>query len=101
MKLSLSPLAEHDIEAIGDYIAQDNPLRAMSFTEELYQQCLLISESPAVYRERPELGHRIRSCAYGRYLIVFSVNDVEVRIERALHGARDISLLFPESPESP
>lgn len=40
MKLSLSPLAEHDIETIGDYIAQDNPLRAVSFTDELYQQCL-------------------------------------------------------------
>jgi addiction module RelE/StbE family toxin len=96
MKLSLSPLAEQDIEAIGDYIAQDNPLRAISFTEELYEQCLLISESPAAYRERPELGQKIRSCAYGRYLIVYSVHDVEVRIERVLHGSRDISALFPE-----
>ncbi len=25
MKLGISPLAEQDIEAIGDYIAQDNP----------------------------------------------------------------------------
>lgn len=46
MKLGISPLAEQDIEAIGDYIAQDNPVRAVSFTEELYQQCLLIAESP-------------------------------------------------------
>lgn len=63
MKLSISPMAEQDIEAIGDYIAQDNPLRAMSFMEELHQQCCLVGEAPHLYRERPELGPRIRSCA--------------------------------------
>lgn len=31
MKLTVSPLAEHDLEAIGDWIAQDNPVRAISF----------------------------------------------------------------------
>lgn len=38
MKLGISPLAEQDMEAIGDYIAQDNPVRAVSFTEELYRR---------------------------------------------------------------
>ncbi|CCP05004.1 plasmid stabilization system protein [Erwinia amylovora Ea644] len=94
MKLSISPLAEQDIEAIGDYIAQDNPVRAISFTEELYQKCLLIGEAPQLYRERPELGQRIRSCAYGRYLILFSTGDTEARIERVLHAARDIGEWF-------
>lgn len=66
MKLGVSPLAEQDLEAIGDYIAQDNPVWAVSFMEELlYQQCLLIAESPVLYRERPELGQSVRSCAYG------------------------------------
>ncbi|MCU5773126.1 type II toxin-antitoxin system RelE/ParE family toxin [Erwiniaceae bacterium BAC15a-03b] len=94
MKLNISPLAEQDIEAIGDYIAQDNPQRALSFTGELYQQCCLIGETPQLYRERPELGKQVRSCAYGRYLILFSSGETEVRIERVLHGARDISDLF-------
>ncbi|AUX71380.1 type II toxin-antitoxin system RelE/ParE family toxin [Erwinia pyrifoliae] len=97
MKLSISPLAEQDIEAIGDYIAQDNPVRAMSFTEELYRKCLRIGEAPQLYRERPELGPQIRSCAYGRYLILFSTGDTEARIERVLHAARDIGeILAPE-----
>ncbi|XJH26174.1 type II toxin-antitoxin system RelE/ParE family toxin [Escherichia coli] len=87
MKLTVSPLAEHDLEAIGDWIAQDNPVRAISFTEELYQQCLLIAESPVLYRERPELGAGIRGCSYGRYLLLFRVLDTEVRIERIVHGS--------------
>ncbi len=46
MRLGISPQEEQDIEANGDYIAQDNAVRALSFTEELYQQCLLIAEPP-------------------------------------------------------
>ncbi|EAO0751997.1 type II toxin-antitoxin system RelE/ParE family toxin [Salmonella enterica] len=99
MKLCISPLAEHDLEAIGDWIAQDNPVRAVSFTEELYQQCLLIAEYPVIYRERPELGQGVRSCAYGRYLILFRVLDTEARVERILHGSRDIIGMFTEPDE--
>ncbi|HFK5791108.1 TPA: type II toxin-antitoxin system RelE/ParE family toxin [Enterobacter kobei] len=106
MKLGISPLAEHDLEAIGDWIAKDNPVRALSFTEELYQQCLLIAESPVIYRETPGLGQGVRSCAYGRYLVLFRVLDTEVRVERILHGSRDIIGMFtgPDdgpSPDSP
>ncbi|MCW0354994.1 type II toxin-antitoxin system RelE/ParE family toxin [Pantoea ananatis] len=101
MKLGISPLAEQDIETIGDYIAQDNPVRAVSFTEELYQQCLLIAESPVIYRERPELGKSVRSCAYGRYLIVYRVLDTEIRTDRLLHGSRDIITLFAELNGAP
>lgn len=100
MKLTVSPLAEQDIEAIGDYIAQDNPVRALSFTEDLYRQCCVIGDNPWLYRERPELGQSIRSCAYGRYLILYGTTDTEVRIERVLHGARDIDNLFSDVPNS-
>jgi len=31
MQCILSPLAEFDLEEIGDYIARDNPGRAVSF----------------------------------------------------------------------
>jgi toxin ParE1/3/4 len=35
MRVVISPLAERDLEAIGDYIAEDNPARALSFVAEL------------------------------------------------------------------
>lgn len=71
MKLGISPLAEQDIEAIGDYIAQDNPVRAVSFTEELYQQCLLIADPRLSVRRglswdkasEPALTDAILSCS--------------------------------------
>lgn len=39
MRLTLTPLAEQDLEAIGDHIAADNPTRALSFIRELRAQC--------------------------------------------------------------
>lgn len=38
MKLGISPLAVQDLESIGDWIAKDNPIKALSFIEELYQK---------------------------------------------------------------
>lgn len=35
VRYRISPLAEQDLEAIGDFIAQDNPHRALTFIAEL------------------------------------------------------------------
>jgi len=93
MKLMISPLAEQDIEAIGDYIALDSPQRAARFVRTLYQQCQQIIASPQAWRLRAELGEGIRCCVYQRYLIIYSADEETVRIERVLHGARDIAAL--------
>ncbi|WP_349261175.1 type II toxin-antitoxin system RelE/ParE family toxin [Povalibacter sp.] len=36
----------------------------------------------------------LRSCAHGTYVIFFTVDDQGVRIERILHGARDLGPLL-------
>ena len=71
MRLIFLPQAETDLEAIGDYIARDNPRRAMSFVRELRAQCRKIAKAPKAYRPRPELGPGLRSCPYGNYLVLF------------------------------
>lgn len=90
MRLVFTPLAEQDLEAIADYIAVDNPVRALSFVRELRAQCLRITLNPPGYRLRPDLGDGIRSCAHGNYVIFFEVDPDTVVIVRILHGARDI-----------
>lgn len=46
MIVHLSAEAEYDLEAIGDYIARDNPARALSFLEELRSKCLDLVDMP-------------------------------------------------------
>ncbi|TVS21024.1 MAG: type II toxin-antitoxin system RelE/ParE family toxin [Planctomycetaceae bacterium] len=94
MRLTLTPLAEQDLEAIGDYIAADNPIRAVSFIRELRAQCPRIAANPPGYRLRPELGDDIRSSAYGNYVISFVASPEEITIIRILHGAPDIPAIL-------
>ncbi|HOE43560.1 MAG TPA: type II toxin-antitoxin system RelE/ParE family toxin [Rhodoferax sp.] len=96
MQLELSPLAETDLEAIGDYIAIDSQGNALRFIQELRDQCRKITKAPMAYVARPELGEGLRSCAHGRYVIFFRPGVEVVRVERILHSALDIrSELMP------
>ena len=92
MKLVFSDRAEADLEEIGDYIALDNPLRAISFLAELRDQCEKLRAFPEVAPLRPELGVDVRGLPHGRYLIFYHVTEGALRIERILQGNR----LFPD-----
>lgn len=94
MQLIFSPLAESDLEEIADYIALDNPLRALSFVKELRAQCRSIQENPLAFASREELAPGLRVMAYKRYLIFFRPLVSVIRIERILHSAREYSSLF-------
>lgn len=94
----VSPLAEQDIESIGDYIALDNPHRALTFITELRSQCARIAASPKAFRTRPELGDNIRSSVYGNYVIFFQ-DEPTICIVRGLHASRDIEAQFPSEPQ--
>lgn len=100
MQLVFLPQAELDLEVIGDYIARDNPRRAISFVRELRMQCRKITEASKAYRPRPELGKGLRSCAYGNYLLIFHEEPGLVRIVRVLHGAMDIEAQFADQRRS-
>ena len=99
MRLAISPLAEQDLEAIGDYIAAGSSTRALSFVRSLRTQCLRIALNPSSYRLRPELGQDIRSCAIGNYVIFFVATKNDVTIVRVLHGARDLLTVFATDDE--
>jgi len=99
MRVTLSPLAERDLESIGDYIAEDNPRRALSFVAELRAQCDTIAKAPQAYRARSELAEGLRSCAYGNYVIFFTATKARLTIVRVLHGAMDIPAQLGGTPE--
>lgn len=81
MRLEIQPRAEADLESIADYIAEDNPSRAVTFVQDLREQCQKIAKSPQIYRARPELGAAIRSCSFGNYLIIFDVHPTALEIK--------------------
>ena len=87
-RLVFSPRAQADLEEIGDYIARNNPVRAISFLDELQAHCMRVLTAPTAYPSREDAGRGIRVAVHGRYLILFRASLDEVRIERVVHGAR-------------
>jgi len=93
-RFHITPAAQADMDAIGEFIRPDNPVRAESFIEELAARIETIAERPLSFPACPDLGPGLRSALHGNYLIVFLFDNDEVVIARVVHGARDIESLF-------
>jgi len=93
-RVRVSRRAELDLAEITDFIALDNPEHAYQFEDELLDHARKIAGAPLAYAERTDLRPGLRSCAHGVYVIFFTVDELGVRIERILHGARDLGPLL-------
>ncbi|MCZ8081109.1 MAG: type II toxin-antitoxin system RelE/ParE family toxin [Rhodobacteraceae bacterium] len=98
MKVDITSAAEADLEGIADYIARDNPVRAVSFVRELSERCLDIADMPEAWPIVPRYEHhRIRRRVHGRYLIFYRASADCITILHVLNGAMDVeAILFPE-----
>ncbi|HEV7547793.1 MAG: toxin ParE1/3/4 [Rhodospirillaceae bacterium] len=101
MRVVFTEPAGNDLEAIGDWIAKDNPLRAASFVRELRDACLEIGPRSTAYQF---VEHRrsdgIRRKVYGNYLIFYRVVSDAVEILHVLHGARDYAQILFDNDAS-
>jgi toxin ParE1/3/4 len=100
MIVVLTAAAEADLEAIGDWIAADNPNRALSFIEELHRCCQTLGTAPRRYPLVPRYkAVGIRRRVHRDYLIFYRISGKTVEILHILHGAQDYEvILFPQGP---
>jgi toxin ParE1/3/4 len=98
MIVHISAEAERELEEIGNYIARDNPLRAISFLDQLRAKCLGLAafpeRFPLVPRYEPQ---RVRHRVHGNYLIFYRVEAEAVFILHILNAAMDYAAIL--SPE--
>lgn len=90
----LRPKAVQDLEEIGDYIAADNPARAVAFIGELRVLFTRMAERPKAYGRRDDLAPGLRQAVHGRYLVLFTAAKDGIVVERILHGARRLEDLL-------
>ena len=98
MRVVLTDEAQADLEDIGDWIARDNPSRALTFVKELRHRCQTLAKAPRGYVLIPRYEHTgVRRRPHGNYLIFYRVSRNTVEVLHVLHGARDYeSILFPD-----
>ena len=96
MRYRISPKAEQEIAEIEEFISRENPVRALSYVQELRKKIAKVAVSPQLYRERPELKPGLRAAQHGNYLIFFRIVDQVVEIVRVRHGATDLGRFFQD-----
>lgn len=98
--VTFSPKSRQDLLDIGDYIAKDSRANARRFVGKLMEQCKRIGNAPLGYAGREDLAPSLRMAALGRYVVFFRVIDGTVRIERVLHGARNLPAVLESDQKS-
>jgi toxin ParE1/3/4 len=96
VRVELSRFIEADLDTIAEYIAQDNPMRAVSFVREVRARLHAVGQRPLLYQLRPEIGKEARMALVGRYAILFRIDGDVVRIERVVYGGRDLGSLLEQ-----
>lgn len=92
--VTFSPKSRQDMLDIGDHIAKDSRANAQRFVAKLIDQCSEIGRAPLGYVSREDLAAGLRMAALDRYVIFFRVSDGVIRIERVLHGARNLPVVL-------
>lgn len=98
MIVQFSGEAESDLERIADYIARENPSRALSFIREMRRKCEDLIENPDRFALVPRFEkHGVRRRVHGNYVIFYRVEASRIVIVHILHGATDYgAILFDE-----
>lgn len=96
MKVRFTAPADADLEAIGDWIAQDDPQRSISFIRELRKAAAALARYPRRYPTLPEPHVAVRKKSFRHYLIFYQIREAEVHILRVVQGSRDWLTLLEE-----
>jgi len=102
VEVFLTDAAVTDLESIADWIAADNPARALAFIGLLRERCLQLGDMPLAFPIVTRyVRWEVRRRPVGDYLIFYRVHRAHLEILHVLHGARDYeSILFPDTPGS-
>jgi toxin ParE1/3/4 len=92
----LSKEAEHDLDDIAYYVAKASGSLTIAerLISSLTARFYILANHPRIGRQREDLLPGARSFPVGSYIIVYTIDDADVRILRVIHGGRNIAALF-------
>ncbi len=90
MKVVITDAAYASLQQISDFIYEHNPVRAISFINEIIDCCLALADTHKIYPLVPRYEQvGIRRCVYRDYLIFYRTAKDYVEIINILHGSRN------------
>ena len=89
LKLTWSPEALEDIEAIASYIERDSPWYAQTVATKIISVAEAIPEFPEIGRIVPELGiENIRERFVYSYRLIYRIESSRILVVAVIHGSR-------------
>jgi addiction module RelE/StbE family toxin len=91
------PIAQDDLLAIYDYVAQDSPARALTFVDKLDERIGRLEHHPLLGRIPRHA--RLRQDGYrvliiDTYLVFYIIRGQQIEIHRVVHGSRNLDHLI-------
>ncbi len=86
--ISWAHIAEHDLDAIEDYIALDKPQAALDAVNTIEAKVQMLKLFPDMGKRGRVSGTRELVAAPLPYVVVYRVRGDHVEIARVLHGAQ-------------
>jgi len=80
--------ALRDLEAIGDFIARDNPIAAANIVTRVFDQLELLAQQPHIGRMGRIKGTREFVVTDTPFIVAYRVRDDRVEVLAVFHGAR-------------
>jgi plasmid stabilization system protein ParE len=91
----LTPAAAQDLEAIWEFVAQDNSAAADRVLKALENAMRKLARNPGMGHRREDLADRChRFLLVYSYLVVYRVETEPLQVLRVLHAARDVQALL-------
>ncbi|KAB2854764.1 MAG: type II toxin-antitoxin system RelE/ParE family toxin [Sphingopyxis terrae] len=96
------PAAQQDFYDIVEFIAQDNPDRAVSFVQEIRSACERRAELPHAGRRCDDIAPGLLRFPHKSYIIYYRMlSDGDgIRIMHIIHGARDHERIMRQHDET-
>ena len=93
MVLRWSPLAVERVSEIAEYIAQDNPIAAENWVNNIFEKVGKLKAFPESGRVVPEINDKtIRELTYGDYRIIYRLEKERISILTVRHGKQMLSV---------
>jgi toxin ParE1/3/4 len=87
-RVSLSEIAEADLDSITDHIAREDPVAAVRVVDEIERRIAVLAERPNLGRRGRVAGTREMVLSGTPFIAIYRVQAPDVLILRVVHGAR-------------
>lgn len=88
---TLAAAAELDLNAVWEYIAENNPDAADRWIAKLFTTFEMLAKMPGMGHSRQELtSFPVLFWPVGAYIIIYRINQEQIQIVAVTQGSRDI-----------